>query len=449
MRERHGAVRAGGWLWWQSLRLALTFRWERSAHGRPLPPIAEELRGFRHMWDGLRQDIVFGVRMLRRQPGFTAVAIFALALGIGATHRDLQRRRRRAVAAAAVSARRSRDVARRTTAAREPMVRGGRAGRLLRLASRQPFVLGDGGVRDSVAVGRLQPDWRRRTRARAAARSDIPVSRRHRRHAGARTRFSRRGRNRRPPPRRAAQRRACGAGALPPTRRRSAGRWRSTARPSRSSACCPAQFWWPSRPDIVVPLALDDHDRTLRAAHFLEVIGRLGDGVPADRAREELRIIGMRLAQDFPAENANHAPNLRPLRDALVGDVRDHVAGDARRGRLRAADRLRERRHAPARASGGPPEGGLDPDRCRRVEAPARPADADREPGHRVCRRRRRRAPRGVELIGASYVASGALRGSARSRSSGHRRSRADGIGDGVADDRPAVRRVAGARGIG
>ena len=71
MRERRGAARADGWLWWQSLRLALTFRWERAAHGRPLPPIGDELRGFGSMWDGLRQDIAFGARMLRRQPGFT------------------------------------------------------------------------------------------------------------------------------------------------------------------------------------------------------------------------------------------------------------------------------------------------------------------------------------------------------------------------------------------
>jgi len=59
-----------------------------------------------------------------------------------------------------------------------------------------------------------------------------------------------------------------------------------------------------------------------RAGHWLQVTGRLKPGVTTAQARAELNAIGTRLAEEFPAENSGWVARMAPLQDLIVGDVR-------------------------------------------------------------------------------------------------------------------------------
>ena len=74
--------------------------------------------------------------------------------------------------------------------------------------------------------------------------------------------------------------------------------------------------------DVWIPLGLDPHDARTAGSHFLTVIARLKPGVGVDRARTEMDLIGSRLEQANPALDKGWRPALVPFREELVGNVR-------------------------------------------------------------------------------------------------------------------------------
>jgi putative ABC transport system permease protein len=75
----------------------------------------------------------------------------------------------------------------------------------------------------------------------------------------------------------------------------------------------PAEAWF--------PLAFN-FDPSRRRSDFLSVFARLKQGATVEQARAELEGVGARLARDYPATNTGWSVSLVPLREKVVGDVR-------------------------------------------------------------------------------------------------------------------------------
>jgi predicted permease len=85
----------------------------------------------------------------------------------------------------------------------------------------------------------------------------------------------------------------------------------------------PAGFRLDGEADVFTPLGQNTTSRMQnRAAPFLHVVARLARGVTLARAQAELALIGRHLAAQFPHTNAGRGFQAQPLRQELVEDVR-------------------------------------------------------------------------------------------------------------------------------
>jgi putative ABC transport system permease protein len=85
----------------------------------------------------------------------------------------------------------------------------------------------------------------------------------------------------------------------------------------------PAGFTSPEGSELWLPLQFTPQQiATQRGAHYLDVVGRLKQGVRLDAADRDLHGIAAELTAEYPRTNGNASTTVISLREALVGDVR-------------------------------------------------------------------------------------------------------------------------------
>ena len=85
----------------------------------------------------------------------------------------------------------------------------------------------------------------------------------------------------------------------------------------------PSHFQFPSREDqLWVPIAFTPQQAANRGRHYLEVIARLKPGVTLEGAQAEMSAIAVRLQQQYPNENTDVGATVTPLHEQVVGDIK-------------------------------------------------------------------------------------------------------------------------------
>ena len=85
----------------------------------------------------------------------------------------------------------------------------------------------------------------------------------------------------------------------------------------------PPRFQYPTREDeLWVPIAFDSNEAGDRTTHYLKVLGRLKAGVTLAQAQADLTTIATRLQQQYPKSNTDIGVIITSLHEHLVGDIK-------------------------------------------------------------------------------------------------------------------------------
>ncbi len=84
----------------------------------------------------------------------------------------------------------------------------------------------------------------------------------------------------------------------------------------------PEDFRYPSYAEVWTALPRESGELRQRTSRYFSVVGRLREGVSEAGAQEELGAVAARLAEAYPRSNADWGVRLIPLRETLIGKAR-------------------------------------------------------------------------------------------------------------------------------
>ncbi|HEX6045964.1 MAG TPA: ABC transporter permease [Pyrinomonadaceae bacterium] len=85
----------------------------------------------------------------------------------------------------------------------------------------------------------------------------------------------------------------------------------------------PASFQFPTSDDALwAPIAFTQEDAANRNRHYLQVVARMKPGISLEQAQTEMSTIAARLAQQYPDSNTDLGAAVTSLHEQLVGDIR-------------------------------------------------------------------------------------------------------------------------------
>ena len=92
--------------------------------------------------------------------------------------------------------------------------------------------------------------------------------------------------------------------------------------PLRIAGVLPPGFGFPDKTDVWAPARVRPEDMQYRGAQNWQAIGRLKPGIPLEQTQTEMTTIARRLEQQYPDTNRNSTVAVTRLRDEMTGGIR-------------------------------------------------------------------------------------------------------------------------------